>query len=120
MSFTPAILPLVVMQEGGNVFPCVAGWIDSVKSTSSVATYNVAAARTAMGLASTAALFVIFAADGPFWANFRNTAVIPTGATADGSASEYSPNQRYLDSTITSISLISPASQLISLQFFRP
>lgn len=120
MPYTPVVKQMQVLQAGGEVFPPVCGWIDVLQSTSVHAEYDLAAARTAMGLGATESLFVIFAADGPFWANFNANAAIPSGNTANGSASEFSPNQRYLDQRITAISFVSVAAQNISMQFYRP
>lgn len=121
MAFTPNVTELNVQQQGGVVFPGVSGWNDVVVTTANTAaSYNLAAARTAMGLLAGQPLFVVFSADGPFWANFNAAAAIPATSNTDGRASEFSPNQRYLDGNITAIGLISVAGQKISMQFFRP
>lgn len=115
------IRPLNVMQQGAETFPWVSGWVDAVAlAGNAVVNYNVTAARAAMGLRAGQALFVIFAADGPFWANMRDTAAVPVANSTDGSASEFSPNQKYIDENITQISLTSVAAQKVSLQFFTP
>lgn len=120
MTYSPVVTEMVVVQQGGLAFPTVSGWNDAVQSSSSATSYDLGAARTAMGLAATESLFIVFAADGPFWANFHGTAAIPSGNTTNGTASEYTPNQRYIDGGITAISLVSAAAQNISMQFYRP
>lgn len=122
MSYTPKVTNSNVMQQGGLAFPWVAGWTDVVAATNSGNTdYDLAAARTAMGLGATEALFVVFSATSGFWCNFHNTVAIPVASTTNGAAPEFSPNQRYLDASITKLSLISNgASAIISLQFYRP
>lgn len=120
MPYTPKTTHLNVMQQGADSFLWPSGWNDVVQSSAVAKSYDVTAARTAMGLTAGQALFVIFAADGPFWANFHDTAAIPSGDVANGSASEYSPNHRLVDKTITTISFISPASANVGLSFFIP
>lgn len=115
------VTELVVQQQGGLIFPGVSNWNDSVATGSGAAkSYNLTTARTNMGLTAGQPLFVVFSADGPFWADFFKAAVIPTGDTTDGSAAEFSPNQRYIDTAVTAISLISAANQKVSMQFYRP
>lgn len=120
MSYTPSVNPMQVIEQGGHIFTYPAGWVDTIQSSSTHAEYDLSAARTAMGLAAGQPLFCIFSADGPFWANFNANAAIPSGNTTDGSSSEFSPNQRYLDHTVTKISVISANAQNISMQFYRP
>lgn len=114
------IKPMQVIQQGGENFLPASSWVDNILSSTTHAEYDLTAARAAMALPAGAGLFVILAFDGPFWANFYGTAVIPTGAVADGTGSEFSPTTRYLDSTVTSISVVSAANQKGSLIFYRP
>lgn len=121
MSYTPTVTEINVQQAGGNAFPYPAGWVDTLVLTAgSAAAYDLTAARTAMGLHAGQPLFVIFSADGPFWANFHATASIPGSSTTDGTSSEFAPNQRYIDGSVTSISCIAAGAQKVSMQFFRP
>ena len=120
MSFTPAVLPFTAQQQGNQNFPYPASWIDIVQSSSTATAYNLTTMRSNAGLVAGQPVFVIFSADGPFWVNFNNTAVIPVANKTDGSGSEFSPNQRYLDKTITTISIVSAANVNVSMQFSRP
>lgn len=119
-TFTPGVTAMVVMSEGGGIFPTPAGWIDSLQCSSTASSINLTTVRTNMALPAGLPLFAVFSADGPFWANFNATAVIPVGSTTNGSASEFSPNQRYLATNITAISFVCAANQNISIQFYRP
>jgi hypothetical protein len=109
-----------VLQQGGLLFPTVSGWTDVIQTSSSHVEYDLAAARAAMGLQATESLFVIFACDGPFWFNAHGNAAIPSGNTVNGTGSEFSPNQRYIDGSITSLSFVSANAQNLSMQFYRP
>lgn len=120
MTYSPVVKEMQVLAQGGHVFPPAAGWIDNIQSSATHAEYDVAALRVTLGVSASMPLFVVFAADGPFWANFNATAAIPSGNTTDGSSSEFSPNQRWLDHTVTKISVISANAQNISMQFYRP
>lgn len=119
MTYTPVVNEINVQQAGANNFLYPAGWCDVIQVHAHVE-YDLTAARTAMGLKAGQPLHVIFAADGPFWANFHANAAIPSGNTTDGSGSVFSPTTRYLDSSITTISLVSSAAQNVSMEFFRP
>lgn len=117
----PQITSLVAQQQGGLVFTSPSKWIDNVALVEDTEqSYNLTAARAAMGLVAGQPLFVIFSADGPFWANFHGAAAIPSGDTTNGSSSEFTPNQRYLDDTVTAIGLIAAANQNVSIQFYIP
>lgn len=120
MTYAPFVAPMNIQQQGATNFPYPANWIDSIVASSSNQAYNVTAARTAMGLAAGEALFVVFSATGGFYADFHKAAVVPTGATTDGSSAEYSPSQRYIDSSITSINIISSGTPVVTMQFYRP
>lgn len=120
MTFTPAVREMQVVEQGGDIFTYPANWVDVIQSSPTHAEYDLTAARSAMGLQPGQPIFVVFSADGPFWANFNANAALPSGNTTDGSSSEYCPNQRYLDKSFTKISVISVANQNISMQFYRP
>jgi hypothetical protein len=62
--------------------------------------------------------FVLFSADGYFWARPNHTAAIPTGATTDGSGSVLNPLNWGLDGVAT-IHLIADTTTKISLVFYR-
>lgn len=118
---TPKVSKLTCMQQGDQAFPWVARWIDNlVLAANTAKTYNIAALRTAAGLTATQAIFIIFAADATFWADYNGTAAVPSGDVTDGSGSELGPNQRYIDETVTAISLISAPGCNISIQVFAP
>lgn len=119
-AMTNTVKEMQVLQQGGETFLPVSTWNDVLQSSSTHAEYDLAAARTAMGFPAGFPLFVIFSADGPFWANFKGNAAIPGGNTTDGSSSEFSPNARYVDGTVSKISLVSANSVNVSMQFFRP
>ncbi len=110
-----------VLQQGGETFIPTSNWNDAVKlSAGSHKEYDVTAMRAAANLNAGQPVFIIFSADGPFWVNFAGNAAIPSGDVTNGSASEFSPNARYIDASVTSISFVSAADQLVSLQVFRP
>ena len=119
---TQKISELNVMQQGAENFPWVSQWVDAlVLSANTAASYNVTAACTAMGLPAGTALFLSIAADGPYWANFTGgTAAVPGSNITNGTGSEYQPNQRYIDESITAISFISTPGANVSLAFYRP
>lgn len=119
MTWTPTVKQLTVLHQGANAFPFTSEWVDSVSlSANSAASYNLAAARTAMGLAANAPLFVVYGANGNFYRHCHATATIPAGNT-DGSAAAFSPNQEYLDASISAISFIAAAATVITLSFFK-
>lgn len=120
MTFSPSVQKLNILQQGAESFSWVAKWNDVVKTSASAAAYDLTAARVAMGIPAGQALFIVFSADGPFYADFNKTAVLPTTNTVDGSASEFSPRQRLVDKTVTSISLISSSAQNVTMSFYRP
>ncbi len=121
MSYSPVVNAFCNIQQGGVAFPYPAGWTDVIQvPNSGHVEYDIAAARTVMGLAAGQGLFIIFSADAPFWANFFANAAVPSGNTTNGTASEYAPNQRYIDATVTKISFAAPAAANVSLQFYRP
>ena len=119
---TQTITPINVMQQGAENFPWVSQWVDNlVLAANTAKSYNVTAARAAMGLPAGTALFVSLSADAAYWANLTGgTAAVPSGDIANGTGSEYQPNQRYIDESITSISFISTPGAHVSLAFYRP
>lgn len=122
MSFSPSVVKQNVLQQGGQVFPYVSRWNDVISLAAGVAqSYDLTAMRAAAGLVAGQSVFIIFAADAPFWANFSgNAAAIPSANVTDGTASEFCPNQRYIDTADTSISFISSTACNVSLQVTRP
>lgn len=125
MSYKPIVNPLNIPQQGQGSFPYCAGWVDNVFVSSGVshADYNLSAALSAMSLSFNnplTALYVIFSADGGFWFNANAAAATPSGATTNGSSSEYNPTQRYLDPSVSNLSFAATANCNVSLQFFRP
>lgn len=125
MSFTPQVTPLNVQKQGANNFPSVAQWNDAiVLAANTASSYSLTTLLTNSGI-KTKKVFLVFASDAPFWANFHATAVIPTGALVDGSAPEFLPNQRYVDTDdvnnpITAISFIATQITRIAIQVFMP
>lgn len=124
---TASVTIMNVVQQGGQTFPTVCNWVDSIAlAANTAASYNVDTLRTNAGLntnepsGTKAPMFIIFSADGPFYANFFATAVIPTTNTTNGSSAEFSPNQRYIDGSITAISFIASATTKITLSIYRP
>lgn len=94
-------------------------WTDNVALDGTLKVdYDLTAARLAMGLVGKP-LFCIFGADGPFYMHAHAAAVVPTTSTVDGSAASFSPNQRWFDSTVTTISLIANGAANVSLSFYK-
>lgn len=121
MTFTPAIREMNVLRQGGEVFTYPAQWNDIIHMAANTEGHiDVTALRTAANLKAGQPLFVIFSSDAPFWANFYNTAAVPTGNVTDGSGPEFSPNQRYIDASVTTISCISAQACNISASFYLP
>jgi hypothetical protein len=122
MTASPKVVPMNVVAQGGHNFPWTAQWIDNVVIPNNAAvSYNVTALRAAAGLQAGQALFLIFSADAPFWACFNGgTAAVPSGNVSDGTGSEFSPTQRYIDETITSISFASANGANLSIEVHRP
>jgi hypothetical protein len=119
MTWSPQVKQLTVLHQGANAFPYISEWVDSVVLTANTpVSYNLAAARTAMGLASNAPLFVVYGGTGPFWRHCHATAAVAPGNT-DGSASQFSPNQEYLDASITAISFIAQQATTVTLSFYK-
>lgn len=121
---TPQVRAMNIQKQGAEAFPTPAGWVDDlVLAANTAKSYDVAALRVAAGLKAGQPLFLVFASDGPFWANFNGTtAAVPSGDITDGSGPEYSPNQRYYDNVEanTTISFIATATTHISIQVSKP
>lgn len=127
MTYTPTVNTMNVVEQGGRSFVDLEGWTDVVSLTAGVASsYNLAAARTAMGLPAGESLLVIFEADGIFYMNPYGTAAVPSGSTSNGTASLFSPNQRFINgiagdgSAINTLSLIAPAATNVTMSFYKP
>lgn len=122
MTIAPIVKEMNVLQQGGHLFDYPSLWNDEKHlSANTASAYSVTTMRTNAGLKAGQPVFLVFAADGPFWANFSgNAAAIPSADITDGSGSEFSPAQRYVDATITSISFIAVAGTNVSIQVFRP
>lgn len=124
MAFVPQVLPMNVQLQGAENFPTVSQWNDVVHCPANTAeSYSISTLLTQSRIKGTK-LFVIFSADGPFWANFHGTAAIPSSSTTDGSAPEFSPNQRFIDTNdplnpITAISFIAAATTNVVLQVYE-
>lgn len=118
MAWVPTLKQMNVLEQGGRAFPNDSEWVDNyVFVASTVKNVDLAAQRVLMGLPANAPVFVIFGSDVPFWVHYHAAAAIPAGDVTDGSGSVFSPNQVYLDGTVTQISLISPVVGHISLAF---
>jgi hypothetical protein len=65
----------------------------------------------------TGARYVMFSANGDFYANFAGTAAIPTADVTDGTASILNPQLRTIGAA-TTISLISPAACIVTMEFY--
>lgn len=63
------------------------------------------------------AKYVIFSATGDFYAKIGGTAAVPADVT-DGSASELNPLVRHIGDADTTIGLISPAAQVVTMAFY--
>lgn len=63
------------------------------------------------------ARYVSFASTCDFYANYRTTATVP-GDTTDGSASELNPLIRLVDTSTTTISVISASTCIITASFY--
>jgi hypothetical protein len=119
MTWSPQVKQLTVLHQGANAFPFTSEWVDSVSLTANTpVSYNLAAARTAMGLAANAPLFVVYGGSASFYRHCHATAAVPAGNT-DGSASQFSPNQEYLDASITAISFIATAAAIVTMSFYK-
>ena len=65
------------------------------------------------------AVFALFSATGDVYANYTTTAAVPSDtAIADATASELNPAMRYVKGG-TTISVISPASCVLTVSFWR-
>ena len=86
-------------------------------SANTAASYTIATLLAACAIKGPT-VFLVFGADGPFWANFHGVAAIPSGNVTNGTGSEFSPNQRYIDESVTAISFIAAATTNISIQVY--
>lgn len=67
------------------------------------------------------AKYVVFSADGPFYAKFGDsgvTAAIAAADVTDGTGSTVNPEAREIPSGVTHISLIAVAATVVSLSFY--
>lgn len=118
MAWTPTLKQMNVLEQGGRAFPNDSEWVNNyILAANTVNDIDLVALRVAMGVPAGTALFVIFGSDVPFWAHYHAEATVPAGNVTDGSGSTFSPNQVYLDATVTQISLISASAGHISLAF---
>jgi hypothetical protein len=62
--------------------------------------------------------FVIFSADGDFYAKPNGAAAVISGDVTDGSGSEFKPSHWSLEN-VTSIGLIAPAARKVTLSFYK-
>lgn len=121
MAFSPNVREMNVLEQGGRAFLPPCNWNDVVHlSANSAASYSLTTLRSTASLKAGQPVFLVFSADGPFWANFNGTASVPSGSNTDGSAAEFSPNQRYCASDITAISFISPQAVNICVSAYIP
>lgn len=122
-TINPKVIPMNVQQQGAQNFPTVAAWVDTVHLAANTNTvYDLVGLRTAANLPAGCPLFIVFGADAAYWANFRNAAAaIPAASNTDGSSSEYSPNQRYIDDVagITQINFIAAQTTNVSMQVYK-
>lgn len=63
------------------------------------------------------ARFVLFSANGDFYANFTGTAAIP-GDVTDGTAAELNPAMRFIPNDCTAISVIAPDATVVTASFW--
>jgi hypothetical protein len=61
--------------------------------------------------------FVLFSADGDFYAKPNTSATVPAGNVTDGSASELNPSV-WSVSTVTGIGVIADSSRKVTLTFY--
>lgn len=102
-----------VPKAGGEVFIRIPA-TDAVMA-------RVLSSGTAESIAvPTGAYYVVFAANTDFCASYTGTAAYPAVDVTDGSACDYAPTQRFLDSTVTSISVVSSAGGTVWATFYKP
>jgi len=64
------------------------------------------------------AKYVVFSADGNFYARFGAAAAVPAADVTDGSASELNPEAREIPGGTTTIGLIATAATVVTLSFY--
>ena len=85
---------------------------------SDVVMARVLAASTAENIAvPDGAKYVLFSADGGFYAKVNGTAVIPAGDVTDGSAPILNPTMRTC-AGVTNISVIASATRIVTAAFY--
>lgn len=121
-TYLAQVTPMNIQLQGAENFPNVPGWIDSMTlAANTAASYSLATLRTNAALKQKN-IFVILAADGPFWMNPNGTAAIPSTNETDGGASIYCPTQFYVDTVegIANLSFIAAATTHISISVYEP
>jgi len=68
----------------------------------------------------TGARYVMFGANTDYCVSYTGTAAYPTADVTDGTACDYAPTTRFLDSTTTSISVVSNGGGTVWLTFYKP
>lgn len=79
----------------------------------------VLAAGIAQSIAVPAkAAIVLFSANADFWADYDNTAIVPSSNITDGTSPELNPTLRRLNN-VSNISLISASAAKIQISFYQ-
>ena len=68
----------------------------------------------------TGAYYVLFTANTDFCVSYTGTAAFPAADVTNGSACDYAPTQRFLDPSVTSISVISAIGGTVWATFYKP
>jgi hypothetical protein len=111
---TNPVKPLDVRGDGSFAIPGIA-YRDTVTLAANVA-QNVAVPTDAgSGVPAKYAFFSSTAGD--FFANYTGAALVPSGATTDGTGADINPTTRTL-SGVTNISLISAVAITVTVTFF--
>jgi hypothetical protein len=100
---------MAVVDRGNTHALNVPGWIDArVLAANTNETHTVPAG----------AQFVIFSANGDFYARYDgNDAAVPSSDVTDGTASDLNPTMRHL-AGVTEIDLIAPAATVVTMMFY--
>jgi hypothetical protein len=127
MTWSPAVKQLAIKSQGRPAaFADGPEWTDVVYlPANSAETYNLTTLRTNANLQAGDPVFIIFAADGPFWIHYHgevDPAAIPGASSqgsSDGAAPDFNPSQGYFNGNSTQFSLIAPATTRVVLKVYK-
>lgn len=68
----------------------------------------------------TGAYYVLFSANTDFCVSYTGTAAYPAADVTNGTACDYAPTQRFLDASVTSISVVSSSGGTVWASFYKP